>query len=30
MPDAVAHAAFAALWRRWPDSPGPFKRTKIG
>ena len=26
MPDAVAHAAFVALWTRWPDAPGPFKR----
>lgn len=28
MPDAVAHAAFAALWNRWPDAPGPFKTTE--
>lgn len=25
VPDAVAHAAFASLWTRWPDAPGPFK-----
>lgn len=23
--DVVAHAAFAALWLKWPDAPGPFK-----
>jgi hypothetical protein len=22
--DAIAHAAFASLWFRWPDAPGPF------
>ena len=27
MSDAVAHAAFAGLWRQWPDAPGPFKRS---
>jgi len=24
MSDAIAHAAFAGLWLRWPDVPGPF------
>lgn len=24
--DAMAHVAFAALWRRSPNAPGPFKR----
>lgn len=24
--DAIAHAAFVALWRLYPDAPGPFKR----
>lgn len=24
MSDAIAHAAFAGLWLRWPDAPGPF------
>lgn len=23
--DAIAYAAFGALWSRWPDAPGPFK-----
>jgi len=23
--DAIAHAAFAALWRKRPDAPGPFR-----
>jgi len=27
MSDAVAHAAFAALWRKWPDAPGPFRAS---
>jgi hypothetical protein len=25
MADAIAHTAFAALWRFWPDAHGPFK-----
>lgn len=24
--DAVAHTAFVALWEKWPEAPGPFKR----
>ncbi|MCY3838606.1 MAG: hypothetical protein OXH09_08220 [Gammaproteobacteria bacterium] len=24
--DAIGHAAFAALWRIYPNAPGPFKR----
>ena len=27
MSDAVAHAAFAALWRKCPDAPGPFRAS---
>lgn len=23
--DAIAHAAFAGLWHRWPEAPSPFK-----
>lgn len=23
--DAIAHAAFGALWFQWPEAPGPFK-----
>jgi Zn-dependent peptidase ImmA (M78 family) len=23
--DAIAHLAFAALWTKWPEAPGPFK-----
>jgi hypothetical protein len=25
--DAIAHAAFGALWSIWPNAPGPFKRS---
>jgi hypothetical protein len=25
--DAIAHAAFGALWTIWPNAPGPFKRA---
>ena len=27
--DAIAHAAFVALWKVFPDAPGPFKSSKI-
>jgi len=26
--DAIAHAAFGALWHFWPNAPGPFKRVR--
>lgn len=28
MADAIAHAAFSALWVLWPNAPGPFKKVR--